>query len=43
MLNNHLVSSECTSFAFYEHFLAFTISTTDQFHNLYVLDLTKPI
>jgi len=42
-LNNLLVTNECTSFAFFDHFLAFTINTTDQFHNLYILDLNKPI
>ncbi|CAK57494.1 unnamed protein product (macronuclear) [Paramecium tetraurelia] len=42
-LNNQLVTAECTSFAFFDHFLAFTINTADQFHNLYILDLNKPI
>lgn len=43
MLNNTLVTNECTSFAFYDHFLAFTINTIELFHNLYILDLNKPI
>ncbi len=43
MLNNQLITGDCTSFAFFDHFLAFTLNTADLFHNLYILDLNKPL
>jgi elongator complex protein 1 len=43
VLNNTILSNECTSFTIFKHFVAFTGNTPDLFHFVYVIDLLKEI
>ncbi|KAM3137739.1 hypothetical protein pb186bvf_010159 [Paramecium bursaria] len=42
-INGQVISTDCTSFYTFKHFVGFTANTPDLYHLLYVIDLTKQI
>ncbi len=39
MLNGSLYADNCTSFAFYQDFLVFTVGSSSMYDKMYVIDL----